>query len=154
MSRPYAIKYITGFFFSAYSTTQCPEILNNSDRPYMVLLVQINGNNFAIPFRTNIRHNACYIFRNSNRNTNSHTGLDFSKAIIVNDPLYIGDEASIDDREYLELSEKHYHIIEQFKKYVDGYYQYVQGILPPRKAIKYQYTTLQYFKTELGINDD
>ena len=64
-SRHYQLNYLTELFYQKYPSKDYPEIENKSNRPYMVLLVKIDGNNFAIPFRTNIRHNNCYKFKDS-----------------------------------------------------------------------------------------
>ena len=117
----------------------------------MVLLVKIDGNNFAIPFRTNIRHNNCYKFKDSSRPTDSVTGLDYSKAVIINDSSYIGSPARINDREYIELDRNYYAIIKRFKEYVKGYISFVNGTHNPYIARRYRYTTLQYFHNELGL---
>ena len=119
----------------------------------MVFLVEMDNNTFAIPFRTNIRHNACYKFKNSNRDSDSVTGLDYTKAVIVNDYEYIGEDATIDDKEYLELNGKYFYIIKQFKSYVNDYYEYISGNVNEYKAKKYRYTTLKYFHKELNIEE-
>lgn len=151
MNKKYELKYLTEDFFNNYPTDEYPEIEHKPQRPYMVLLVTIADNTFAIPFRTNIKHNNGYKFKNSSRDTNSDTGLDYTKAVIVNDPSYIGKAAYIDDKEYLELNNKYYFIIKQFTVYVNDYYAYVAGKLDENKAKKYKYSTLRYFHRELHI---
>lgn len=45
-----------------------------------------------------------------------------------------------------------YHIIiKRFTTYVRGYIKYASGTLNEYQALKYKYTTLQYFHKELGI---
>ena len=34
------------------------------------------------------------------------TGIDFSKAVIVNNSEYIGDSAEMDNKEYVELTDR------------------------------------------------
>lgn len=138
-------------FYNAYDSVNYPEIENKPSRPYMVLIIQIDGNTFALPFRTNIRHSYCYKFANSGRNTNSVTGIDFTKAVIVNQPKYIGDPATIDNREYVELSNKYHFIIKKFTTYLNGYVNYVKNGGDKFTAKKYQYCTLKYFHRELGL---
>ena len=136
----------------AGNCTVLPEIEHKASRPYIVLLIRIAENTFAVPFRTNVRHPYCYKFKNSGRDTSTVTGLDYTKAVIVNDPDYIGDPATIDDREYLELSGKYHFIIKQFSSYVTGYFSYVDGNVNPYNEKKYRFSTLRYFHKELNIN--
>ena len=90
-------------FYTDYSSVQYPEIEFKPSRPYVVMVVEIDGNKFALPLRTNIRHDYCYKFKNTGRSTNSATGIDFTKAVIVNDAKYIGEATTIDNKEYVEL---------------------------------------------------
>ena len=119
--------------------------------PNIFLKLSIN-NTYAIPFRTNVSHKACYRFKNSSRDTHSFTGLDYSKAVVVNDDRYIGTSAFIDEKEFLELNRKYYFIIKQFSAYVSGYKKYVAGELDHFSSKKYRYSTLQYFHSEIGIS--
>lgn len=128
------MQYLQGHFYYASSEPQERRTQNNT---------------FAIPFRTNIKHKYCYKFKSSSRNTTSSTGLDFSKAVIVNNPLYVGKSATIDNKEYIELNNKYYFIIKQFKAYVQGYIDFISGNSKPFSPTKYQFTTLKYFHKEL-----
>ena len=119
----------------------------------MVLLLHIDANTFAIPFRTNISHNNCYKFKNSTRPTNTITGLDYTKAVIVNDAAYIGDVARINDKEYVELNDNYKFIVRQFYKYVNDYIAFAKGKTNYYSIKKFRYTTLKYFHKELGVDD-
>ena len=151
MDKKYQLKYLTEKFYEEYGSKNYPEIEQKTDRPYMVFLVNIDNNTYAIPFRTNVKHKACYKFKTSSRDTKSSTGLDYSKAVIVNSEKYIGQSATIDNKEYLELSKKYYFIIKQFKTYVQGYMKYVKGEANEFEAKKYKFSTLQYFHKELNL---
>ena len=104
-----------------------------------------------MPFRTNIRHSNCYKFKQTTRQTDTVTGLDYSKAVIVNDSAYIGAAARINDKEYDELDRNYYIIIKRFKKYVSGYIDFVNGKSDEYTIKRYKYTTLKYFHNELNI---
>ena len=106
MGKKYELKYLTEDFYKKYNSVDYPEIENKKECPYMVMLIKIENNTFAIPFRTNVKHNACYRFKNSLRNTQSSTGLDYSKTVIINDATYLGNTATIDNKEYIELNRK------------------------------------------------
>lgn len=83
--------------------------------------MEINNIKFAIPLRTNIRHSYCYKFKTSDRETESSTGIDFSKVVVISKDNYLGEETDINDKEYLELQEKAFSIFNKFKKYVFDY---------------------------------
>lgn len=152
MSKSFEIRQLSQEFYNKFDINHFPEILGKSDRPYMALITKIDGNTFAIPFRTNITHKASYRFYNSSRPTKHITGLDFSKVVIVNDSKYLGAKAIINNLEYEELSKKSYFIIQKFTNYLNGYKRYVSGGLNEFEARKYQYTTLKYYHKELGLD--
>jgi len=85
------------------------------NRPYVALLVEINKIQFAIPLRTNIRHSYCYKFKTWNRETDSITGIDYSKAVVISNDSYLGEVTDINDKEYLELQQKTFFIINKLK---------------------------------------
>ncbi|WP_418950625.1 type III toxin-antitoxin system TenpIN family toxin, partial [Ruminococcus sp.] len=103
MKKKYEINYLSEDFFEKYDSKHFPEIEHKLNRPYLVLVLKVENNTYAIPFRTNVSHKACYRFKNSSRDTHSFTGLDYSKAVVVNDDRYIGTSAFIDEKEFLEL---------------------------------------------------
>ena len=118
----------------------------------MVLLINIEGNTFAIPFRTNISHTNCYKFKNSTRPTDSVTGLDYTKAVVVNNNAHIGEPARINDKEYVELNDRYGVIVSGFRKFISDYVKYANGASSYYNEKKFKYTTLRYFHTELGIH--
>lgn len=83
--KDYQLNYLSSEFFEKYNAIDYPEIENKESRPYMVVLMKIENNTFAVPFRTNVSHNNCYKFKTSTRPTDSVTGIDYTKAVIVND---------------------------------------------------------------------
>ena len=101
MKKKYEINYLSEDFFEKYDSKHFPEIEHKLNRPYLVLVLKVENNTYAIPFRTNVSHKACYRFKNSSRDTHSFTGLDYSKAVVVNDDRYIGTAAFIDEKEFL-----------------------------------------------------
>lgn len=147
----FTLNKLSADFYIDYNTAAYPEIENKPERPYLVLVIHIDGNTFALPFRSNIRHDYCYKFVNSDRETDSVTGIDFTKAVIINKLNYIGDAATIDNKEYRELRHRFYFIVEKFKKYLKGYISYKKNGGNKYVASKYRYCTLKYFHTELGI---
>lgn len=149
--KAYQLNYLSAEFYNEYNSDDYPEIENKNNRPYMVVLIKIGNNTFAVPFRTNVSHSNCYKFKKSTRPTNTVTGLDYTKAVIVNDSKYIGAVARINDMEYTELSDNSAFIIKQFKKFVADYITYANGKRNYYAEKKFKYTTLKYFHDELGI---
>ena len=150
-NKEYKLNYLSDEFYKKYKTELYPEIENKENRPYMVMLIKINGNTFAIPFRTNIKHSNGYKFKNSSRMTNTVTGLDYTKAVIINDSKFIGESARINDMEYIELDMNYHIIIARFRTFIRGYIKFAGGKTNEYQAKKYRYTTLKYFHKELGL---
>ncbi len=151
MQKVFTLNKLSTVFYAEYNSVDYPEIECKPSRPYVVMVVSIDGNRFALPLRTNIRHNYCYKFKNSGRNTDSSTGIDFSKAVVVNAEKYIGEPATIDNKEYVELMNKFYFVVKKFKQYVEGYLSYCKNGGNEYMARRYQFTTLKYFDKELGV---
>lgn len=151
-SKRYQLNYLSEYFYDKYQTSQYPEIENKRSRPYIVILIRIDENTFAIPFRTNIKHRHCYKFKTSDRPSVSGTGLDYTKAVIINDDAYIGASARINDKEYTELDANFHRIAREFERYVRGYVRYISFGKGKYDNPGYKYTTLQYFHKELGID--
>ncbi len=147
----YELHYLSEKFYDKYNEAEYPEILHKDKRPYMILLIKIENNTFGLPLRTNIAHSSCYKFEYTSRPTDSITGIDFSKAVVITDEEYIGGEAEMDNKEYVELNDRINFIISKFRTYIRGYYLYAAGKADQYQAKRYKYTTLKYFNKELGI---
>ena len=150
MNKLYEIRYLSKDFYNVYPQDIYPELECKETRPFLVLLVNINELKFAIPFRSNITHNFCYKFENSNRVSKSSTALDFSKSIIVKEDMYLDDYAFIDQEEYKELNSKIYFIISKFKKFILTYVKIKENY--DKNSYKYKllnYCTLQYFYEDI-----
>ncbi len=151
MQSVFTLNKLSMDFYTDYNSVKYPEIEFKPSRPYVVMVVEIDGNRFALPLRTNIRHNFCYKFKNTGRDTDSSTGIDFSKAVVVNDQKYIGEPTTIDNKEYVELMNKFYFVIKKFRQYLEGYINYRKNGGNEYVARRYQFTTLKYFDKELGL---
>ena len=145
MAKLVELRKLSKDFYKDYPHNEYPEMESKLGRPYVVLLVEINNIKFAIPLRTNIHHAYCYKFKTSDRKTESATGIDFSKAVVIISQNYLGEETDINDKEYLELQEKAFFIINKFKKYIDDYIKYKKSGGNEHVAKRYMYSTLKYF---------
>ena len=106
MAKLVELRKLSKEFYKAHPHSEYPEMETKENRPYVVLLVNINDIKFAIPLRTNIRHSYCYKFKTSDRETDSITGIDYSKAVVISKDSYLGEVTDINDKEYLELQQK------------------------------------------------
>jgi len=50
---------LSAAFYTQFAN--CEEILTKEERPYYVLLLELDGLTYAIPLRSNITHSYCYI---------------------------------------------------------------------------------------------
>ena len=140
-------KHLTKEFYEEYFN--CSEILKKEDRPYCVALFEVDGITFAIPFRTHINHNNCYIFKKSTRSENS--GLDFTKAVVIKDDTFIGEETWIESSEYSEFINKQKVISNRFKKFIENYKKWFKDPSYYRAERIIKFSSLQYFHEELGL---
>ena len=145
MAKLVELRKLSKEFYKAYPHSKYPEMEAKENRPYVVLLVEINKIQFAIPLRTNIRHSYCYKFKTSDRETKSSTGIDFSKAVVISKDSYLGEKTDINDKEYLELQQKTFFIISKFRKYVNDYINYRKHGGNEYVAKRYSFSTLKYF---------
>ncbi len=145
----FKIKYLSEKFYFDYPIDKFPEFELKGDRPYVIFVVKIKDHTFGIPFRTNIKHNYCYKFKKSGRKTeSSSTGLDFTKAVVVDNEEYIGSDALVDKLEFNELSSKIIFVKKKFENYLSNYLKYLSNPDDENIAKKYKYTTLAYFSIE------
>ena len=129
------------------------EILTKEERPYYVLLLELDGLTYAIPLRSHITHPYCYIADNSN---GQKSGLDYSKTVIISDKTKYIDPAPITIRqhEYNVLKQREYLIKKQFASYVKSYKKEIKrrqktSAIPVSSLCRY--STLKYFHKELGL---
>ena len=145
MNKLFEIRKLSNEFYKDYPSTLFPEMEHKLGRPYVVLLIRLNDLQFAIPFRTNIRHAYCYKFSTSNRPTDSDTGIDFSKAVVITKNDYLDDISDINKKEYIELESKAFFIFKQFTKYVNDYIKFKKSGGNEYVARRYKFSTLKYF---------
>ena len=131
-------------FYNDYSN--CTEILKKSNRPYAVFLIKLNNLTFAVPVRRHITHK--YSIK-----TIENKGLDFSKAVIINNiQRYISKKhAYINNREYQIIMEQKWKITKKMEDYIKKYKKALKDPSIPANKILYNSSCLQYFHAELGI---
>lgn len=131
-------------FYKDYSN--CSEILKKTNRPYAVFLIKLNNLTFAVPVRSHITHK--YSIK-----TIGNKGLDFSKAVVINDiQRYISKKhAYIDNHEYQIIMEQKWKISKKMEDYIKKYKKALKNPSIPANRILCNSSCLQYFHTELGI---
>ena len=132
--------FLSSVFYQEYS--DCPEIGKKSNRPYVCLLTEVDGVNFAIPMRSHINHSYCYLTDVDNR-----CGVDYSKAIVLSEIRYIDKERKpyIRKNEFDALRGKEYIIESGMRKYLRSFRKAMKKPDVPRNATLIQYSTLKYF---------
>lgn len=139
--------FLTQDFYDKYNETDYPEIERKLLRPYTMVDVSINGLDFGIPLRSGIKHE--YALWTDKEN---HCGLDYSKAVLIADKTYIDEKVPfIRGNEHNSLKGKEYILKKGFESYIKKYKKALSRIDIERNKQICQYSTLQYFHKELGI---
>lgn len=151
MDSVYELRKLSELFFDDYPSELFPELERKRDRPYLVFVLLIRGKKFALPLRSNINHPYCYRFHSPKFGKEMRPGIDFSKAIVIENELYLGGYATIRKEEMQEIARYAGSIIERFSKYLDGYVSFCKTSIKKGQRIerKYLYTTLRYFEASL-----
>ena len=115
------------------------EIMDKENRPYACFTVEIDGILYAIPIRHHIRHPFAFF-------TVGESGLDYSKAVVIEDPSYISDQkATIDQREWNAIKAGNDTIFYEFRKFVRQYKRALAHPDNPRSEQYLKYCTLRHF---------
>ena len=110
----FCIKKLSKKFYQRYPSKMYEEILSKEDRPYSCLLVKQHGYLICVPFRTEIRHKYAYHFQTSERSRKYHSGLDFTKVVIVTNQEFIMHlQIILDFLDGLEVIKELYIILER-----------------------------------------
>ncbi|EDZ3589502.1 hypothetical protein GOG43_17635 [Salmonella enterica subsp. enterica] len=126
-------------------------------RGHGIVQIELNGLVFAIPVRTYVKHNACFILEvNRDDRSVKGMGLDYSKAMLIRVPNHITNSVFLlrNKTSAKKLIGKEEHITKQFTKYVD---RYIKAVSKQDRRIlnnpEYRFTTLINYHRELGISD-
>ena len=91
------LKRLSNKFYSVYNKKDYPNILRKINRSYSVYKVEIEGDNYCIPVKTNIKHSSSFLFKESSRRKDGERpGLDFKYSVVIRDESYIGEDGVID----------------------------------------------------------
>ena len=151
------IRRLSSAFFKAYPASDFPEIMVKSARPYTCLIIETHEDYLiCIPFRSSIRHNDAFLFKNTHRARITRSGLDYKKVILIKDMSYIDSDKSVvlDNDEYKSAITNIEQIVNEVHSYILGYANHVSGInmMHEREFERhYRYSTLAYFHSVLGL---
>ena len=129
------------------------EILTKEERPYYVLVLELDDLTYAIPLRSYITHPYCFI---ADKSAGLNSGLDYSKAVVITDFDRYIDPAPVTIRqnEFNVFKKQEYNIKKQFSSYVLRYKkEVVRRLKKPTLPISAlcRYSSLKHFHKELGL---
>ena len=93
-------------FMQDYPSPAYPELLYKQGRPYTCLLIDVYEDFLVcVPFRSSINHKNAFFFKGTARSRQTHSGLDYSKIVIIDNWDYIDSStvAIVDKDEYNEM---------------------------------------------------
>ena len=150
------LKRLTNKFYSTYNRIDYPNILRKINRSYSVYKIEIEGINYCIPVKTNIKHSSSFLFKDSSRRkVGERPGLDFKYSVVVRDESFIGEDGVIDRIETKFIEQNKEKIIYQYLRYIKDYKKYVSN--PISKfwdSWRFSHTSLEYFWDEMGFEVD
>lgn len=132
------------------------DLEKQTQRKYIFLGFQYNGNTLLVPLRTNMPDisklgQVGYMVPSEEK---PYAGLDYRKILIINDSNYIEDPpyCKIPSSQKKVIDTNYDIIKKQVEAYVDGYIKSAKKNRHLRDK-KYCYSTLHNFHEELGINN-
>lgn len=135
--------FLSDKFYEDFPHEKYPQMEIKKNRPYAHVQVEVYNQLFCIPLRSNVDHPHAYF-----TNKRERCGVDYSKAVIINDAKYIDDKTRVFLRqnEYNKLKGKDFIIKRQFLEYVELYKQAkIDDTVSHREDIL-KFSTLQYFE--------
>lgn len=146
---------LSNSFYNYYDAQKYPELLTKTERGYNIIILHIETINglVCLPFRSNMNHNIGYRFRHTVRSRTHHSGIDFSKLVIIDNSSFVGDEILIDTDEYNEFIKHKNMIHSEAIKYINRYRELVINNRTESREFqkKYRYSTLKYFHEFLDL---
>ncbi len=141
--------YLSDKFYKVYNSVIYPQFLIKNNRPYAMIKITLNGLDFALPLRSNVRHN--YVFWTDKA---KNLGVDYSKAVLIPDSTFIDNTnpVMINSFEYAILKGNERIIITGFESFMNNYNKALKAQHVFRNECLCKFTTLKYYHKELNIN--
>ena len=139
--------FLTEQFYIDYS--ECDEIEKKSERPYVQVYIKLNNVHFALPLRSNISHQYVLWTDKANR-----CGIDFSKAVVIEDIKYIDSTKKpyIRPKEFKSLIGNEYDIERGLIAYIQEYKKAKSNPNKHERKRLLKYSTMQYFEKYICEN--
>lgn len=133
--------FLTQQFYREHS--HCSEIEQKISRPYAQVIIEMNGTIFAVPLRSNIKHNHVLWSDKENR-----CGLDFSKTVVITKAEYIDKNSTprLRQIEFDTLKGKEHIAKQKLKTYIKHYKRAKRFPEFEYNRRLCQYSALQYFE--------
>ena len=134
-------------FYNKYLDKE--EILKKQNRPYVIFVVNINNIDWAIPFRSNIRHKYAYMTDKINNN-----GIDFTKAVVIDINNDIDSQnVQIRQVEFNKIKGKEHVIKKDFQNFLKRFEKAINKpeISEHRKIL--MFSSLNYFIEEVIMSN-
>ncbi|MBP7739830.1 MAG: hypothetical protein KA080_03770 [Leptotrichiaceae bacterium] len=134
-------------FYNKYLDKE--EILKKQNRPYVIFVVNINNIDWAIPFRSNIRHKYAYMTDKTNNN-----GIDFTKAVVIDINNDIDSQnVQIRQVEFNKIKGKEHVIKNDFQNFLKRFEKAINKpeISEHRKIL--MFSSLNYFIEEVIMSN-
>ena len=134
-------------FYNKYLDRE--EILKKQNRPYVIFVVNINNIDWAIPFRSNIRHKYAYMTDKINNN-----GIDFTKAVVIDINNDIDSQnVQIRQVEFNKIKGKEHVIKNDFENFLKRFEKAINKpeISEHRKIL--MFSSLNYFIEEVIMSN-
>ena len=152
----YQIYKLSTEFEIDYPVSKYPEILYKPDRPHFCLLIETHCDYFiCVPFRSSIDHKNAFLFKNTNRSKRTHSGIDYSKMVIIKDTKYLDNKnVVVDQDEYIQAIKHIQTIVLESVSYLETYINHINGTKVLHKKDfdrRYKFTTLKYFHNILNL---
>jgi hypothetical protein len=140
--------FLSEAFYDKYTLSEYPEIEHKKSRPYILLVLNINGQEWGIPMRSGISHHYCFWTNKAEKR-----GVDYTKAVLVSDEKFIDETRAphIREDEFKALRGKEYILQTSFEKYILKYKKAYTDQSKSRNLTLCSYSTLQYFHEAIGI---
>lgn len=143
-------KLLSNKFYQKHANHK--EILQKQRRPYCIIVIQIDGINIGIPFRSHIKHKYAFFTEAQRQDIQSRAGLDYTKSVVLNLEEDLSDvKAIIRKEDYKALLGREYRVTTGFLKFLKRYKEAVKFPNRPENKFIVQNSSLQYFHKELNI---
>jgi protein AbiQ len=138
--------FLTKEFYKNYKDYS--EIEKKPERPHVLILINFDNLEFAIPLRSSIKHNYAVWTNKKNK-----CGLDLSKSIVITNKKYIDSETKVYIRpeEHKKLIGKEYFIKQKLETYIKKYKKALKKQNINSNKMLCDFSTLKYFHKELKI---